>query len=56
MMWLISDSESAAIIAIVALMVGDGAGGGTGMIGEMCVDLAIIILKPANEAGLLNFS
>jgi hypothetical protein len=33
-----------------------GAGGGTGMIGEMRVDLAIIILKPANEAGLLNFS
>jgi len=26
------------------------------MIGEMRVDLAIIVLKPANEAGLLNFS
>jgi hypothetical protein len=35
---------------------GAGAGGGTGMIGGMRADLTIIILKPANEAGLFYFS
>jgi hypothetical protein len=46
MMWLLAFIAIVAVMAALALVVG------TGMIGEMLVDLAIIILKPTNEAEL----